>query len=139
LSRQNSKLFRARTKLERKLARGWQRAVFASPQREDGTREEQVVDGPGPLAADDPQASDQFAKLFEAAEQAAAAGLVKQTFVLDERERIELDARHGHIKQRSLDEPTVAKIMGGKDRPLRPDRSGALLRAIGIMNADGTI
>lgn len=59
--------------------------------------------------------------------------------MLDERERIELDARHGHIKQRSLDVPTVAKIMGGKDRPLRPDRSGALLRAIGIMNADGTI
>ena len=139
LSTPKSKLFRARTKLERKLARGWQRAVFTTPQRDDGSRDERVVEGPGPLADGDPG----FAALFEAvlalAEQAAEAGLVKQTFVLDERERVELDARHGHVKQRSLDEQTVTKIMGGKDRSLRPDRSADLLRAIGIMNADGTI
>lgn len=123
-----TKLSRARAKLERKLADGWQRAVFATPTRDDGSRDEQVIDGPLP-----------FAELFAAAEAAAADGRVKQTFVLDERRRIEVDARHGHIKQRELDEQTVDKIMGGKDRPLRPDRSAALLQAIGIMNPDGTI
>lgn len=134
-----SKLKRARAKLEHKLTRGWQRAVFASPQREDGSCEQQVIEGPGALAADDPGFADHFRRLFEAAEAAAAAGLVKHTFVLDERERVDLDARHGHVKQRTLDAQTVAKIMGGKDRALRPDRSARLLRAIGIMNPDGTI
>lgn len=133
------KLARARAKLERKLARGWQRAVFASPQREDGSAEQQVVDGPGVLESGDPRFAEHFQQLFEAAERAAAAGLVKHTFVLDERERVELDARHGHVKQRTLDAQTLAKIMGGKQRALRPDRSARLLRAIGIMNPDGTI
>lgn len=110
-----------------------------TPQAEDGAREEQILAGPGPLAEGDASFAERFAALFAAAEAAAEAGLVKQTFVLDERERLELDARHGHLKQRSLDEQTVAKIMGGKDRSLRPDRSAELLRAIGIMNADGTI
>jgi SAM-dependent methyltransferase len=40
---------------------------------------------------------------------------------------------------RTLDEAAARKVMGGKDRTLRPDTSGALLRAIGIMNADGSI
>lgn len=133
------KLGRARAKLQRKLARGWDRAVFAAPQRPGETREPKVVAGPGPLAADDPCADELFAELWHEAEDAAAAGLVKHSFVLDARRRIELDARHGHLKQRELDEATVAKVMGGKQRPLRPDRSGALLRAIGIMNPDGTI
>jgi SAM-dependent methyltransferase len=123
-----NKLARARAKLERKLADGWQRAVFASPRRADGSRDERVLEGPVP-----------FAELMRAAAAAAGEGLVKQTFVIDARRRLELDARHGHVKQRELDEQTVDKIMGGKDRPLRPDRSAALLRAIGIMNADGTI
>lgn len=123
-----NKLARARAKLERKLADGWERAVFASPQRPDGSREQRVIEGPLP-----------FAELMRAAEAAAGEGLVKQTFVIDARRRLELDARHGHVKQRVLDEQTVDKIMGGKERPLRPDRSAALLRAIGIMNPDGTI
>lgn len=113
--------------------------MFASPQREDGRVEQRVIDGPGALAAEDPRFAELFRALFEAAEQAAEAGLVKHTFVIDERERVELDARHGHVKQRTLDEQTVAKIMGGKDRLLRPDRSARLLRGIGIMNPDGTI
>jgi SAM-dependent methyltransferase len=139
MAERKSKLFRVRAKLERKLARGWQRAVFSSPQRDDGTCEQQVVDGPGPLAADDPSFAQHFRALWDAAERAAEAGLVKHMVVLDERERLELDARHGHVKQRTLDAQTVAKIMGGKDRALRPDRSARLLRAIGIMNPDGTI
>jgi hypothetical protein len=123
-----TKLGRVRAKLERKLAGGWQRAVFASPEQPDGTRTERVLEGP--LL---------FAQLFEAAEAAASEGLVKQTFVVDAAHRIDVDARHGHLKQRVLDEATLDKIMGGKDRALRPDRSAALLRAIGIMNPDQSI
>lgn len=102
--------------------------MFASPQAPDGSRDEQVVEAPLPFPA-----------LFERAQTAAAEGLVKQTFVIDDRRRVEVDARHGHLKQRTLDAATVDKIMGGKDRALRPDASAALLRGIGIMNADGTI
>ena len=113
--------------------------MFASPQRADGGRDERVIEGPGELAEDEGRFAAVFAEVFAAAEAAAAEGLVKHTYVLDARHRVELDARHGHVKQRALDEATVDKIMGGKDRPLRPDRSAALLRAIGIANADGTI
>jgi hypothetical protein len=126
--------------------------VFATPQREDGTGEQRVVEGPGPLVdsgtetetgteaeAGAAAAAAAFATVWAAAELAANDGLVKQTFVIDARERIEVDARHGHLKQRTLDDQTLAKVMGGKDRALRPDRSSRLLRAIGIMNADGTI
>jgi SAM-dependent methyltransferase len=123
-----TKLGRVRAKLERKLADGWLRAVFSTPQQPDGSRTERVIDPP--LG---------FPELFAAAEAAADDGLVKQTFVLDATRRIVLDARHGHLEQRSVDEATLDKIMGGKDRPLRPDRSAALLQAIGIMNPDGTI
>lgn len=139
----SSKLHRVRVKLERKLARGWARAVFAAPQQPEQTREPEVVEGPGALDPDEAGAAERFAaafaELWAAAEAAAQAGLVKQAYVLDDRHRIEVDARHGHLKQRELDEGTVAKIMGGKQRPLRPDRSAALLREIGIANADGTI
>jgi SAM-dependent methyltransferase len=127
-----------RARLHHELARGWQRAVFASPRSEDGERDEQVLEGPGPLAAD-AEFEPAFAALLTNAEFAASLGRVKQTFVVDERRRLELDARHGHIKQRILDDATIDKVMGGKQRVLRPDRSAALLRAIGIMNADGTI
>jgi hypothetical protein len=139
LVKQHPKLARARAKLERKLLRGWERAVFSAPQGPDGSREERVIEGPGPLADDDPRAASLFAELMNEAESAASAGLVKHTYVIDARHRLELDARHGHVKQRELDEQTVDKIMGGKDRALRPDRSAALLRVIGIANADGTI
>jgi hypothetical protein len=137
--KQHPKLARARAKLERKLLRGWERAVFSAPQGADGSREERVIEGPGPLTEDDPRAASLFTEIMQEAEAAASAGLVKHTYVIDARHRLELDARHGHVKQRELDEQTVDKIMGGKDRALRPDRSAALLRAIGIMNADGTI
>lgn len=123
-----SKLGRVRAKLERKLADGWLRAVFASPQRSDGSRTERVIEPPL-----------EFGELFAAAEAAAADGLVKQTFVIDEARKLVVDARHGHLEQRTLDAATVDKVMGGKDRPLRPDRSAALLQAIGIMNPDQTI
>ena len=136
---QHPKLARARAKLERKLGRGWERAVFAAPQSADGSSEQRVFEGPGPLAQDDPRTGPLFTELMDQAQAAASAGLVKHTYVLDARHRLELDARHGHVKQRELDEQKLDKIMGGKDRVLRPDRSAALLRAIGIMNADGTI
>ncbi|MFV8750288.1 methyltransferase [Nannocystaceae bacterium ST9] len=127
-----------RARLHRQLAQGWQRAVFASPRSDEGSRDEQVVEGPGPLG-DEAAFEPAFADLLARAEQAAGEGRVKQTFVIDERRRLELDARHGQIKARTLDDATVDKIMGGKQRVLRPDRSAALLQAIGIMNADATI
>ena len=143
MSRRRSAITRVRARLERKLAKGWQRAVFASPRAADGSREERVVEGPGANEGKEDLSSrmiaERFAALMAEAEAAAREGLVKQTYVIDERRRVELDARHGHLKQRVLDEQTVAKIMGGKDRALRPDQSASLLRAIGIMNADGTI
>ena len=128
MAKAGHKLGRVRAKLERKLADGWLRAVFASPQQADGSRSEQVIDPPL-----------EFAELFAAAEAAAVEGLVKQTFVIDATHRVVVDARHGHLEQRTLDEGTLEKIMRGKDLALRPDRSAGLLRAIGIMNADQTI
>jgi hypothetical protein len=117
------------------LRRGWTRAVFAAPQGE-GQAPEQVVAGPG---SDVSPSKEQLAAVFAAAREAAHAGLVKHTYVLDERRRVQVDARHGRPALRTLDEAVALKVMGGKDRTLRPDTSGALLRAIGIMNADGSI
>jgi hypothetical protein len=117
------------------LRRGWTRAVFSAPQGE-AQREEQVVAGPG---SDVAPSAEQLAAVFAAAREAARAGLVKHTYVLDERRRVQVDARHGRPALRTLDEAAARKVMGGKDRTLRPDTSGALLRAIGIMNADGSI
>ena len=117
------------------LRRGWTRAVFAAPQGE-GQAPEQVVAGPG---TDVIPSKEQLAAVFVAAREAAHAGLVKHTYVLDERRRVQVDARHGRPALRTLDEVVALKVMGGKDRTLRPDTSGALLRAIGIMNADGSI
>lgn len=117
------------------LRRGWTRAVFAAPQGE-GQAREQVFAGPGSDVAPSPE---QLAAVLAAAREAARAGLVKHTYVLDERRRVQVDARHGRPALRTLDEAAARKVMGGKDRTLRPDTSGALLRAIGIMNADGSI
>ena len=118
------------------LRRGWTRAVFSAPQGEGKAREEQVHTGPGSDVAPSPE---QLAAVFAAAREAARVGLVKHTYVLDELRRVQVDARHGRPALRTLDEAAARKVMGGKDRTLRPDTSGALLRAIGIMNADGTI
>jgi SAM-dependent methyltransferase len=130
---------RVRGRLRKQLAAGWQRAVFAAPHEAGETeRDEELVEGPGALA-DATDFDERFDALLLRAEAAARAGRVKQVFVLDERRRLELDARHGHVKHKQLDEATLTKLMGGKQRALRPDRSAELLRAIGIMNADGTI
>jgi SAM-dependent methyltransferase len=118
------------------LRGGWTRAVFAAPQQGGDPRDEQVHPGPGSGVA---PTREQLAALFTAARAAANAGLIKQTYVLDDRRRVQVDARHGRTAVRTLDEDTARKVMGGKDRALRPDTSSALLRAIGIMNSDGTI
>lgn len=131
-----------RARLHRQLAGGWLRAVFARPQGQGdapGERDEQVVPGPGRQDEGFAEFEVAFAALIAASEQATAQGRVKQTFVIDERRRLELDARHGQIKARTLDDATIDKVMGGKQRVLRPDRSAVLLQAIGIMNADSTI
>ena len=111
--------------------------MFAAPQTEDGSaRAERVLAGPGVGVA--PSAA-QVDALLAAAAEAAGAGLWKQTLVLDARRRVQVDARHGRATTRTLDEDTALKVMGGKERALRPDTSAALLREIGIMNADGSI
>lgn len=125
-------LARLRKTLRRHTREGWARAVFARPGEDDAP---QVLPGPGPGQPD--EASVQA--LLEAAEAAAGQGRVKQTLVLDEQRRVRIDARHGSGKVVTLDEARARKVMGGKDRTLRPDDSAALLRVIGIMNADGTI
>jgi SAM-dependent methyltransferase len=131
-----SALARLGKSIRRHVGAGWVRAVFARPQRE-GEAEPDPVIVPGSPATT-PSVADVDA-LVERAEAAAREGLVKQTFVLDERTRVRVDARHGRAKVQRLDDPTLSKMMGGKDRPLRPDRSAELLRVIGIMNADGSI
>ena len=127
-------LARLRRALRPHLAEGWERAVFATPER-DGAREEMVSQGPGRDAADEAAIAD----LLAAAEAAAAAGYVKQTVVLDPRRRVQIDARYGRAQLRALDDAAAVKVMGGKERAFHPGESAALLRAIGIMNADGTI
>jgi SAM-dependent methyltransferase len=129
------KLARARARLRRHLAAGWQRAVFSTPQGAD--ERSRVIEGPGVLApGTDPGA---FDRVFADACAAADEGLVKQVFVIDPSRRIVVDARHGWAKAHTRDAQTVRKVMGGKDRPLRPDRDAPLLQAIGIMRPDGTI
>lgn len=136
-------LGRAKKRLRHHLAGGWTRAVYAAPERDGEAVEPRVVEGPGLGDADDEafaaRIDDAFAQLMEEAHQAAQDGLVKQTFVLDERRSVRLDARHGRPRLRERDDASFDKTMGGKQRALRPDESAALLRAIGIMNPDGSI
>jgi len=127
----------ARTRLRRALRRhareGWVRAVFSAPGEQGET---EVVPGPGAgITATD----EQLDALLEVAAREAGAGRVKQTLVLDERTRVRIDARYGKAKVQRLDDERITKVMGGKERALRPDSSGALLQAIGIMNPDGSI
>ncbi|MEM7158781.1 MAG: SAM-dependent methyltransferase [Myxococcota bacterium] len=77
--------------------------------------------------------------LLDAAEAAAREGRIKQTLVIDARRRVRIDARYGKAKVIELDDSRARKVMGGKDRALRPDESAKLLQVIGIMNADGSI
>ena len=123
---------RLRKSLRRHAQQGWARAVFGRPGADP---KPQVLEGPGAGPPDDAA----VAVLLDAAEAAAHEGRVKQTLVLDDRHRIKIDARHGRAKQVTLDEALTRKVMGGKDRALRPDASAPLLRVIGIMNADGSI
>lgn len=128
-------LARLRKTLARHARGGWNRAVFARPGDDP---EPQVVEGPG-SGAPEAAVNDALEPLLEAAEAAAREGRFKQTLVLDERRRVKVDARHGRAKVVELDDALARKVMGGKDRALRPDGSADLLRVIGIMNADGSI
>lgn len=127
-------LQRLRKSMRRHLGAGWVRAVFARPQEGDGPADEDVVERPAgtPTEAE-------LEAIFERAVDAARRGCVRQTFVIDERTRVRIDARHGRARVLTSDEGTLEKQMGGKARALRPDRSAALLRHIGIMNPDGSI
>jgi SAM-dependent methyltransferase len=127
------KLARARTRLLKQLAHGFARGVFAPV----GGDEEQteVIEGPGNQPLDEAE----LASLYEQAVDAASRGLVKHTWILTTGDQLSVDARHGFVKKRKHDPKRIDKVMGGKDRPLRPDNSARLLRALGIMKADGSI
>jgi len=126
-------LARLRKALTRHTKAGWIRAVFAKPG--EGA-DELVRTGPGEGSTPSPEA---VRTLLDHAEGAARDGHVKVTLVLDSSTRVRIDARYGKAKILKLNEEKIAKVMGGKERSLRPDTSGDLLRVIGIMNADGTI
>lgn len=128
-------LARLRKTLSRHAKDGWQRAVFSRPNVEGRDPDDHVLDE----ASARPPEPEQIDGLIERAIAQAKEGRVKQTLIVDERTRVRIDARFGKAKVQVLDDATTQKMMGGKDRPLRPDRSGELLRVIGIMNADGTI
>lgn len=125
-------LARLHKTLVRHAGEGWARAVFARP----GADDDPIV-VPGPPAG--PPTGPQLDALVEASHRAATEGRIKQTLILDERRRVRIDARYGKAKVITLDEQRARKVMGGKDRALRPDESAELLRVIGIMNADGSI
>lgn len=101
--------------------------MFARPQVDGEEPDEYILEGV------------ELEELVELAESQAREGRVKTTLVVDDTTRVRIDARYGKARVQRLDAPTVKKMMGGKERPLRPDESGALLRVIGIANADGTI
>jgi SAM-dependent methyltransferase len=132
VSHRGPALTRLRKTLARHAREGWARAVFARPGQDDAPV---VIEGPGPGTVDEAS----VAALLSAAEAAAAEGRVKQTLVLDEQRRVKVDARHGRGTVVALDEARARKVMGGKERALRPDASAPLLRVIGIMNDDGSI
>lgn len=132
MSHRGPALARLRKTLTRHARAGWARAVFARPGSDEAPV---VIEGPGAGTVDEVS----VAALLSAAEAAAAEGRVKQTLVLDEQRRVKVDARHGRGTVVALDEERARKVMGGKERALRPDASAPLLRVIGIMNADGTI
>ncbi|MBC8067708.1 MAG: methyltransferase, partial [Deltaproteobacteria bacterium] len=124
-------LARLRKTVARHVRRGFVRAVFVRP---GGDSEEELVEGTG-----EGLDADAITGLLERASAAAREGRVKQTYVLDARTRLTVDARHGAGKLVELDDARIDKMTAGNKRALRPDVSGDLLRAIGIMNPDGTI
>ena len=134
MSANKHKLARARTRLLKQLAHGFERGVFA-PVGEDEAQRTETVEGPGATAIE----PEQLASLYEQAVDAAKRDLVKQSWTLPSGDQLVVDARHGFVKKRKHDPARIAKVMGGKDRPLRPDTSAAVLRALGIMKADGSI
>jgi SAM-dependent methyltransferase len=125
-------LARMRGTVGRHLRRGFVRAVFAAPGSEG--EGEEIVEGNG-----NPPGETELRELLRRATVAAKNGLVKHTWLIDAKTRLVVDARHGGGKLVTLDDERALKIMGGKERGARPDRSADLLRTIGIMNADGTV
>ena len=123
---------RMRSTVARHLRRGFVRAVFARPGSEG--EGDEIVEGTGTA----PDAAT-TTELLKRATAAAKNGQVKHTWVLDARTRLVVDARHGGGKLVTLDDERIEKMTAGKTGGLRPDRSGDLLRTIGIMNPDGTV
>lgn len=120
-------LHRARQNLRRALGEGFERLVVA---RTAGAGEHVFE---GDVARDD-AALDALAATVMLH---ARDGFVKFTVVRTGGERVVIDVRHGGAKV--LPATPADKVMGGKARSLSPLENGALLRVLGIQNADGTI
>lgn len=119
------------------MSRGWERAVFRAPQGDrQASTPERVLEGPGQDIASEPE---HFLRLWEEMHRAAQEGLVKQCIVVHAGKRLDIDARHGSLRQKKRDEQSFLKMMGNKERKLRPDKSQALLRELGLLNADGSM
>lgn len=139
MSRPYKRLSPLRSRLKKYLHRGWERAVFRTPHREGVDPDElnqDIIEGPGPTEELD---ATHFDALWERMHALAHQGLVKQTVVIDAKKRLDLDARHGSLRQKARDEQSLQKMMGHKKRLFRPDTSGTLLRELGLLNADGTM
>lgn len=122
--------------MQKLIQGGWERAVFRAPLRDgEDSVSENVLPGPGQCAATE----DDLQGLWKAMNDAAARGEVKQVIVIDAHRRLEIDARHGSLRQKKRDEASLHKMMGNKKRHLRPDRSEAFLRELGLLNADGSM
>lgn len=127
-----------RARLKKMLQKGWERAVFREPLADGDakTPTEEVKEGPGRDQAPEPR---HIEELWDDMHAAAQRGLVKQVIVIDATHRLEIDARHGSLRQKRRDPESIKKMMGQKDRLFRPDRSQALLRELSLLNADGTM
>lgn len=126
-----------KSRLEKYLSKGWERAVFRAPLgKDDASSEERVFPGPGEISEPAP---DSFKTLWDEMHRAAVDGMFKQTIVVSPKRRLEIDARHGSLRQKKRDEQSILKMMGNKERKLRPDTSQLLLRELGLLNADGSM
>ncbi len=129
-------LRRMERSMRRHLAQGWIRGVFARPRPDaDAPADEQVEPGPGPGTVPDGVLTAAVARAHEA----ALAGHVLHTWVLEEGRAVRIDARHGAARLVERDEAAVRKMMGGRERLLRPDTSAAVLRELEILRPDGTM
>ncbi len=108
------------------------RGVFAAA----GDARAPVLHGP---SAARPASAEDLDTAVAAAVAAATAGHGRHTWILDPTTRVRIDARRCKARRLVRDEAALRRMMGGKDRLLRPDRSFALLSVLEILRPDGAL